>query len=344
MEEEKKPIVILLTDTHLSENTIDQNFSAFSQAIDIAKSLGVSYLLHLGDIFTSRKGQPEIVLTSFRKILDKIFDNDLQLLAINGNHDKTSGVVDSSFLDAFVSDRFRVMEVGENLTFNKVSIFFLSYFDEHLVYPSKLTQLNEIVELNDQSINLLLTHCAIDGVINNSGLKVKGELSIKGFEKFQTVFVGHYHNRQIFSNICYIGSTDPRNFGEDDQKGVTIVYDDGSYDFINLEFKPYVTIDMLASDLTLERINQAKQKGQEANLRFRIQGEVNEQLKPLVAQLNDNGVKVEVHKQMIVGTDGIQASQVTFTSGDIIELYDSWSEDRKIEDKEFGEKLLRDRL
>lgn len=67
-------------------------------------------------------------------------------------------------------------------------------------------------------------------------------------------------------------------------------------------------------------------------------------MKPLVAQLNDNGVKVEVHKQMIVGTDGIQASQVTFTSGDIIELYDSWSEDRKIEDKEFGEKLLRDRL
>lgn len=343
--ENKQPIAILIADTHLSEHTVDQNLSVFTQVFELCKQLGLSTVFHLGDIFTSRKGQPEIALTTFKIIIDQAVEQAVKILALSGNHDRTDYTSESSYLDAFDGHpAFSVVNVENVYSIGNVKFFFLPYFDEQLTYPSKLERLNNNEELNDQSINLLLTHCAIDGVTNNSGLKVKGELPIKGFEKFQTVFVGHYHNRQIFSNICYTGSTDPRNFGEDDQKGATIIYDDGSYEFINLEFKPYVTIDMLASDLTLERINQAKQKGQEAHLRFRIQGEVNEQLKPLVAQLNDNGVKVEVHKEMVVSTDGIKASQVTFTSRDIIELYNSWSEDRKIEDKQFGEKLLRDKI
>lgn len=342
---DKQPIALLIADTHLSEHTVEQNLSVFAQVTELCKSLGISTFIHLGDCFTSRKGQPEIVLTTFKNILDQLAQSGLMMLTINGNHDKTRGEAESSFLDAFNGhSAFSVVGLENVYNVGSVNFFFLPYFDEHLTYPSKLVQLNQLVQVNEDSINLLITHCAIDGVTNNSALKVKGELPTNGFEKFNTVFVGHYHNRQSFNNIVYTGSTDPRNFGEDDQKGVTVIYDDGSYEFINLEFKPYVTVDLLSSDLTLDVINRVKEKSKEAHLRFRIQGEVNEQLKPMIAQLNESDVKIEVHKEIVVNESGQQDSQVTFTSGDIIELYNSWSEDRKIENKEFGEKLLRDRV
>lgn len=340
MERNKQPITLLIADTHLSEHTVDQNLSVFTQVIELCKQFGIDTFIHLGDIFTSRKGQPEIVLNTFKAILDRLSNEGITMLTIGGNHDKTDGSSESSFLEAFDgTSSMTLMPAGSMSNIDSINLIFLPYFDEHLVYPSKLEQINK--ELDDSKINILLTHCAIDGVSNNSGLKVKGELPIGGFDRFKYVFVGHYHNRQIFDNIVYTGSTDPRNFGEDDQKGCAVIYDDGSYEFINFDFKPYITIDLLASDLTLDIVSKVKRKSEEAHLRFRVQGEVSEQLKPLIAQLDKDGVKVEVHKDLSVSPKEVQDSQVLFTSSDIIDSYSSWSEDRKIEDKEYGENLLR---
>lgn len=343
MERNKQPVTLLIADTHLSEHTIDQNLSVFTQVCELCKQLDIGTFVHLGDIFTSRKGQPEIVLNTFKAILDKLKSEDLIMLTIDGNHDKTDGTSESSFLEAFNGgSSMTLMPAGSVCEIDNIRLIFLPYFDEHLAYPSRLEEING--ELKDDKINMLLTHCAIDGVTNNSGLKVKGELPIGGFDRFRNVFVGHYHNRQTFDNIVYTGSTDPRNFGEDDQKGCTVIYDDGSYEFINFDFKPYITIDLLASDLTLDVVSKVKRKSEEAHLRFRVQGEVGEQLKPLVAQLDRDGVKVEIHKDLSIDLKQVQGSQVSFTSSDIIESYLSWSDDRKIENKEFGELLLRDVL
>jgi len=343
LERNRNPIAVLITDTHLSENTTEQNLSVFAQAFELCKQLSLDTLLHLGDIFTLRKGQPQVVLTTFKEIIDSAEAQGIKIIAIPGNHDKTSYVGESSYLDAFNGHpAFSVVNEQNVFNVGSVNFYFLPYFDEHLSYPDRLTKVIDTVQFRDDIINLLLTHCSIDGVTNNSGIQAKGELPIHYFKVFNKVFVGHYHNRQVFDNgrIVYMGSTDPRNFGEDAEKGAVVVYDDGSYEFFNFEFNPYITIDMMASDLSLDTINKAKEKGNEAKLRFRIQGEINEQLKPLVTQLTQIGVKVEVHKEVTIN-NSLQTSQVTFTSGDIVELYRDWSVDRKIEDSAFGEKLLR---
>lgn len=346
MEKSNSPIAIIIADTHLSENTVEQNHSVFSQAFKLCAEMGVRIIFHLGDIFNSRKGQPEIVLNTFKEILDSAAEKEISIIAIPGNHDKSSYVSESSYLDAFNGHpAFTVVTAGSLYNIGSVNVFFCPYYDEKLLYPQKLKEVMDYVEVNKGATNILLTHCSIDGVTNNSGLVVKNEVPHKAFEAFNAVFVGHYHNRQAFSNIVYIGSSDPRNFGEDEHKGCVVLNDDGSYEFVNFAFKPFITIDMVSSDLTLEVISKVKDKTQEANIRFRVQGEVEEINKPLVAQLNEIGVKVEVHKEIIVSTDKIKASEeIILSSSDILDTFDLWVKERKVVDSEFGRKLLMKRL
>jgi DNA repair protein SbcD/Mre11 len=341
----KLAVGILMADTHLSEHTVEQNLSVFTQVFALCKQLGIENVFHLGDIFNSRKGQPEIVLNTFKAIIDQAAEDNLRMFAIPGNHDKTSYISDSSFLDVFqgTNESFMVLSTSSIFRLGEVELFFLPYYDEHLVYNTKLDEVLQLLDDNDTTQHphkILLTHCAIDGVVNNGGVQMKDEVSLEKFSRFSKVFVGHYHNRQTFANIIYTGSTDPRNFGEDSYKGCTILYEDGTHEFINLDFRPYVTVDLLASDLDAQMIGKAKEKAQEAYVRFRIQGEVSEGMQSLVNQLREGGIKVLIEKEIVIG-DGERASQVTFTDSDILQLYDQWSIDRNIPDPSFGEKLLR---
>lgn len=344
--ESKLAIGVLIADTHLSENTVQQNRSIFTQVFALCKRLGVQTVLHLGDIFTSRKGQTEVALNTFKLIIDEAAQQELQIFAIAGNHDKTSYTSESSYLNAFDGQQgFFSLSTENVFKLGKVRIYFLPYFDEQLAYPQKLEQLldfmnNEVDDAIDKDYKVLITHCAIDGVVNNGGVLVKGEVPLHYFKQFDKVFVGHYHNRQTFGNVVYTGSSDPRNFGEDAHKGCVILYEDGSHEFVGLDFKPYVTVDLLIDDLDLDTITKAKEKCKEANVRFRIQGEISEEKKALVSQLNENGIKVEVHKEIVIDSNHHQP-QVTFSDGDILEHYNHWADERGIEDKEFGEKLLR---
>jgi exonuclease SbcD len=321
---------------------VEQNLSVFAQVLDLCKQLGVNIVKHAGDVFTSRKGQPQIVTNTFKKILDSYAEAEVRILAIPGNHDKTSYVEEESFLTAFDGHPALTVMTGESIyNVGDVDFYFLPYYDEHLMYPVKLKNVLEQVVARQTPINILITHCAIDGVVNNGGSQVKGELPRNSFSAFRRVFVGHYHNRQTFDNdrIVYIGSTDSRNFGEDPNKGCVVLYNDGSYEFVGLQFKPHVTVDLLASDLTIDVIAKVKQKTEEATVRFRIEGQLSESLKPMVAQLDECGVKIEVHREVVIGAPDL-ATQTTFTLNDIATLYDQWTKDRSIPDPEYGKELL----
>lgn len=338
----QQPLGLIITDLHLSDQTVAQVVSIFDQAIELAKQLRVQYVFCLGDLFTSRKGQSELVLRTFRGIIDKFTAEQIYFLTIAGNHDKTSYVSDSSFLDPFVSEYFRVVSLEENMVFDRINLMFLSYYDEQLMYQTKLMECMK--NLDPSRDNLLFTHCAIDGVRNNAGIVMTNEVPAHFFAKFKRVFVGHYHNQQIFHNIVYVGSTDPRNFGEDDEKGCTVLYDDGSVQFIKFNFRSYVTVDLLAEDLNPELLRQTQEKLTESNVRLRIQGTLSEQLKPLLVNLGQVGAKVELHKEVTVGEVQQVTHEVIVTSGDLLELYDSWAEDRKVEGREQGRRLLEEVL
>ena len=62
----------------------------------------------------------------------------------------------------------------------------------------------------------------------------------------------HYHNRVKIknTNIEYIGSSRQGNFGEDEEKGYTILYADGSYGFVKNEVNTrYLTVELDAKNV-----------------------------------------------------------------------------------------------
>lgn len=342
METKKQPAAIIITDTHLSDKTVDQNLSVFGQAIKLAIELRVRYVIHAGDMLINRVGQSELVVNTLRQIIDLFVEADIYLLAIAGNHDKTSYINETSFLHAFIGSHFKVVHHSEMLVFNQLNIMFLSYFDENLAYQAKFMECHK--NFDETKDNVLITHCAVDGVTNNAGIEVKGEVPQSLFNKFKVVFVGHYHNRQAFRNIVYLGASDPRNHGEDSNKGVVVLYDDGSYEFIGLTFRSYVTVDMLSEDLTADVLSKIVAKQGQANVRLRVQGTLSEQMNVALASLNQTGVQVELHKEVMVGDVHQVTSEVQVTSLDLVELYATWAKDRQLSDVEVGLSLLEEVL
>ena len=93
-----KPVAVISTDWHIDMKNVELSKNLAAQQILLAKEVGVGLLICLGDVFDSKKAQPEIVLNCFKEILDMIQEAHLNLLCIAGNHDKTNPYSWSSYL------------------------------------------------------------------------------------------------------------------------------------------------------------------------------------------------------------------------------------------------------
>lgn len=337
---DRVPIALHITDTHLSENTLEVNISVFQQAFEKCHELGINKIFHGGDIFTSRKGQPEIVLNAFKFILDQAQENGIVIVAIAGNHDKSNNVGEPSFLDPFTSHpAFKVMSPYGAMMFKEHGIVthFLPYYDEDLSYPDYLSQ----IELDADYGHVLVTHVAINGVRNNDGTKVKNEMGLGAFAKFDLVLVGHYHNRQIFGNVVYTGSTHQVNFGEDSLKGATVLYSDLSYEFIPFDTPNYQTLDVDTETINDKLVKIVKNAAvNNCHIRLKLSGEYSEKQQPFILQLQSLGVKIERVKDDYKPIDVIAGETVQMDTQDILTHYSAWAKENSIQDSGYGLKIL----
>ena len=68
----KKVVSIFVTDTHLDKDNGELVKDIFDQLISLCKKYGVTNIIHGGDVFTNRSGQPLQCLTDWRDILKKL--------------------------------------------------------------------------------------------------------------------------------------------------------------------------------------------------------------------------------------------------------------------------------
>jgi len=273
---------IIITDTHLNEKNIELNKSIFRQAKNIAIKNGLKYIFHGGDIFDSRRGQTDTLLKMFEDILDDLDDDGIVLIAIPGNHDKSDYASLNSYLDPFKHHpAFELIrDFGFHSTKN-LNIALLPYFREADVYPVMFDKMVKASGTYFKSKNkkILITHVAISGVKNNDGTLIENQLGENVFSKFDTVLIGHYHDKQkIGSKFHYIGSSMQHNYGEDLTKGFTVLKSDGSIVLIEAEFPKYVTvnIDVLTTSKSdiVSFIN--KHENSDDNVRFVLFGKQEE--------------------------------------------------------------------
>lgn len=275
--ENKKPIGSLINDIHLTKDNGALVKDIIKQVIVICRKRKIKNIFCGGDIFTSRSGQPLSCLTDWGEILHEIEKEGLNFEAIPGNHDKTDDDDERSYLDVYQKS-MNVHRRGEYKVFSGVVVAFIPYFqDEKWLeeYDRICQEILESEDIDEDCVKILITHSGFDGVMNNDGSKVESIIKPSMFKGWDKVLIGHYHNAsELAENVIYTGSAYQNNYGETiTDKGCTIIYDDGSIEFVPLKFPKYIkeVVDVNDKD-TLQNLIEKYEGEDYHHIRFIFKG------------------------------------------------------------------------
>lgn len=258
------PIALLINDIHVSKDNIAEFQMNWDEALEICESQGISSIIVGGDMWHSRSAQSLDILMAVRNAVIKATSKGLELTIAEGNHDKIDqesllgySHLFSEYPNVYVVDDYTIIDISDD-----VVLYVVSYFPENGSFANRIQALSEKLESDKK--NILYIHEGIRGGLATAS---DDELPASLFSKFDTTLVGHYHNRQKVANtnIEYIGSSRQHNFGEDEEKGYTILYDDGSYEFVKNEVNlRYMVIDVELADMDeafFNRLQEIKESG-----------------------------------------------------------------------------------
>lgn len=336
-----------MTDSHLDSHNLPLQKSIYSQVRDICVKYNVKKVLHGGDIFEARKAQPLEVLTGFSECLQLLELVDIHLTAIPGNHDKTDYNSKLSYLSEFKHHpNFTLIdEFGSNQINNNLSIHFLPYFDESK--DKYIKYLRIIDECGfENKCNILITHIAVENALDNDNIKVSNFIKSNEFDKFDKVLIGHYHKRnQISDKIFYVGSTHNTQYDNENERGVTIIYSDGSHEYETLNtpkfFKIEVNVDRINNDFIKSLIKEKKESND--NYRLIIAGD-SSKLKEFDSEnLEIAGINVKKESTVIVEEldKAFNGEFTSFTKESLLVNFDEFCQKELIEDSEYGLQILK---
>ena len=194
----------------------------------------------------------------------------------------------------------------------------------------------------------MVCHQGINGGLSHKNATVNKELPTGMFEAFDTVLVGHYHNRNLVehdgdNDIWYTGSTYAANYGEDNDKGFTIIYDDGSIEFHQTDFPRYETLSVDITEIDGKWLSTTKKHiaSSGANIRVIVTGDESELKKVKKQKFSDIGVK---KLQLNVDSVGLEAkvsrSFVSLDKETVLKEYSKFCVSQEI-DPDFGISYLK---
>ena len=340
----KTPIAIISTDKHLREENSLELLDLAEQEIELAKQYQVGFVIWLGDIFDSRLSQRQEVLTSLTDMIEKYHEADIQILCIPGNHDKTDYESDESFLTPYkYHPNFELIEKEEAMEFDfgggDIEFHFIPFYSQD-EWLSRFKSLSA----PKSKRSILFSHTAVQGSINNDGKKVNNKIQLSLFNRYGKVFLGHYHDaQQLGSNVFHLPSTRQNNFGEDENKGFTLLYDDLSFTFIKARFVPFKKIKVDLSTTTKEElIKLSKTETNDANIRVTLVGDQQAVKAVNKKWFTDNGilVKAKYTDVEVVEDDNSEIVQEV-TGSDMLQKFETFCSEKGYNYQE-GVKLLKE--
>lgn len=336
-----EPVVVILKDTHLHESNIETNISIFQQAIDFCVDNQIKNIVHLGDVFHSRKSQPQIILTIFEQLLDNIASADLHMICVVGNHDKTDYESKDSFLSPFKHHPALslIEETGyerlQSASGHNICLAFASYFTDN-IYTAKVQELNTFVEAWLADIGetqcVMCTHIGVNGAVMNNGTKVESGVKTSLFKQYKEVWIGHYHDGHSWSNIRYLGASLQHNYGERDGKGFDVVFSDYSTQLVPLEYPRYIKYEVDVNTLTQKDIDDLKEEKSNSNdfLRVVLVGEEKDVKAYNIQALKQAGVDVQM-KIPEIEISELQTRIEPFTTSTLLEQFKSFCETNELD-------------
>jgi len=333
------------TDWHLTPNNIEQRKGLIGQQIQFAKKLGVTHHICLGDVFQSRQSQPLAVLIGLNDIFNMLSNAEQKIYVIPGNHDKTDYNSKDNFLMPFEGHWAAAIlsEPSTCVLIENHPFVFMPFFEKDIW----IENYKKAIEQYGDSGNILISHIAVDGSTNNDGSKVSSPINPKMFSGFKKVFLGHYHNQQqIGENVFHLPSIAPKDFGEDNNKGFTILYSDYSTELIKAEFKEFITVKVDLDEVDIKTLNGLKKKyaNSDNNIRFKIVGS-EEKIKSIKKDdYSSLGIDIKTElTETEFSEPELCVDNIVLTNEKIIEEFKLWCE-KESKDCDEGLKYLNKKL
>ena len=344
---ESYPCLLLLNDIHISKDNIPAFKANWQEAIDICRKMDVKEIAIGGDLFFSRAAQTLDVLLAVHDALLTAAEHGIHVTIAEGNHDKVNQENERGYCHVFdqhsnvlVCDDYVSLPMGDDSRF---VLHMMGYFPEDGSFCTRLERLKEEA-MDPKRLNFLYIHEGINGALAQPNEK---ELPAKIFEEFDKVFVGHYHNRTIIdkTRIEYIGSSRQHNFGEDEEKGYTIIYTDGTHEFIkNRANTRYRVIDVTAERAGLHLMDELREIDADGRYKVKVRVHAPQAAMKSVdksALLDAGATKVE----FIADDEEILKSSSSslfekFDSHRIRETYEEFCREKQIDDVAIGLEYL----
>lgn len=342
----EQPLFATFTDFHLEKDNLDLIKRLALESFDLMDAKGVKRLYLPGDAFKSRTGQPLAVLAAMSSILDEAYRRGYDTRAIPGNHDKTDLESPRSYLDQFrhhpgftLYDEGGVHELRHEGEAYQVA--WLPYFKENGSYPGKLAILSQLRDPFARR-TFLLTHIGINSSFDNDGLTVENALEPDLFAAWDTVLVGHYHQKNSFKNIHFVGSMRPATFGENPDKGLTFVYPDGRLELVPLNFPKFLNLKIDVTDKAALREVEALYANSADHIRLTITGD-----QALLKGVNreryaELGIDVKFNETHLIA-NMLQAQEgqtISFDKKSLEEAFKQFAHEARLADVDTGLELL----
>lgn len=272
MNHDKTACLLLLNDMHVSKEDVAAFGRNWAEALELCTERGIPQIALGGDLFQSRTAQTLDVLLSVHDALLAAHRSGIRVTLAEGNHCKVDQEALRGYCHVF-DQHPDVAVVDDFLTLEDpawdFALHMMSYFPEDGSFSQRLQAL-VAGGLTKGKLNYLYIHEGVNGALATPAPQ---ELPAHIFSPFDRVFAGHYHNRAVVpgTRIEYIGSSRQFNFGEDEEKGYTILYTDGSSEFVrNRANLRYRTLDVAAEDVDTPLFDRIDEMRDEGRCRIRV--------------------------------------------------------------------------
>ena len=334
----KKPIAIIFNDIHLKAGNEEAVISSIKHMIEVANEKGIKRVLFAGDLFHSRSFQRQSILLTLDKILRLFKLNGIEADFIPGNHDKTTYASHDNFLDVFSHyPNFNLHTSLSVIDVEGVSVTMLPFFSDDLLIP--------MIE-EAKGTDVLISHFEMAGSTNLGKTSEKTSINKKLLSKWEKTYLGHYHNHhEITKDIVHLPSMIQDNFGEDDNKGFSILYDDLSYEIVLGKFRRFLKIVVNLDDINTSELKEIIKTHSNSldTIRFEFIGEESK-LKALDKSLF-KGTKIDIKLKYELKYDHTDKDSLPptinekYDKSDIKKTLKQFCEDKGYDYKE-GQKLL----
>lgn len=263
----KKPLFIIYNDMHLGTGNEEAILVSIRHMISYALENDLDTVVFNGDFFHSRSNQTQSVLTTATEIFKLIHEAGLRHIINVGNHDKQSYFLNDSYLDVYkYHPGVKLYDDVVCIKIKGVSCTLMPFWDDSILVP-------KIAEAKGS--DLLIGHFEMQGSAHLGKVSEKTTITPKTLSKFKKVYLGHYHNTmEITEDIIHLPSLRQSSFGEDSNKGFSVIFDDLSYEIIPGVFKKFNKLVLKIDELTSKDIKNLidTHKNSEDVIRFEFVG------------------------------------------------------------------------